>query len=283
MGNAKSSDGPSLADRLQAELEAQRLAGKKDSLLPRSAKNADGRYTLLPEFFPMYPGMPTWSDINRWRRTVAKNELPDKETLERELPVTTPDKAMLEKGPQLGHAMATWLGHASVLVQWEGWNVLADPIFSERCSFSQSIGPRRCRPSPLQVDGLPRIDAVVISHNHYDHLDLETVKSLAKMRPPPIWFVPLGTKSWMAEAAGVHNVVEMDWSESVTLTADDGGQARPPLTISCVPCQHWCARGLFDKNEMLWSAWVVRTPSFSYFFGGDSGYCSKIFKLTSQR
>lgn len=137
------------------------------------------------------------------------------EILEKELPVLEPDQEKLRHPPG-GQIQATWLGHASVLVQFDGnsfihcvssqkgWNILADPIFSERCSPFQFAGPRRFRyalscaesyfrPAPLQTDALPRIDIVVISHNHYDHLDEITVKQLAARKSPPMFFVPLGT------------------------------------------------------------------------------------------
>ena len=112
--------------------------------------------------------------------------VPPQEELEAKLPVTKPNKATLESPPSTA-AQATWLGHAAMLLQVEGWNVLADPIFSERCSMSQRVGPKRVRPSPVQAEDLPPVDVVVISHNHYDHLDYNSVMGLAQKDPPPLW------------------------------------------------------------------------------------------------
>jgi N-acyl-phosphatidylethanolamine-hydrolysing phospholipase D len=174
--------------------------------------------------------------------------------------------------------LITWLGHASVLAQFNGWNVLSDPIFSERCSPVQWAGPCRLRPPPLLAHQLPRIDAIVISHNHYDHLDTQSVVDLNTHHPDAMWFVPLGMKEWF-DATGVYNVVEMDWSETIDLPNDSPSKERSPLTITCVPCQHWCARSLLDRNKCLWSSWVLKVQGGgSFFFGGDTGYCP-IFKL----
>ena len=130
------------------------------------------------------------------------------------------------------------------------------------------------------VPGLPDIDVVVISHNHYDHLDQNTVRALAK-RPhaperAPLWLVPLGMKQFMTDC-GVQNCVEMDWTERVTVQ-DPTALGRPPLTVSALPCQHWCARGILDRNRCLWCAWHATTDNGSYFFGGDTGYCGDVFK-----
>jgi N-acyl-phosphatidylethanolamine-hydrolysing phospholipase D len=119
-----------------------------------------------------------------------------------------------------------------MLTQWDGWNVLADPIFSERCSPFQWAGPKRLRPSPVHAADLPPVDVCVISHNHYDHLDLETVKEMNSHHQSLIWMVPLGMKEWMTDQ-GVHNVVELDWSEKVTIS-DLSPKNRPPLTIHCM-------------------------------------------------
>lgn len=138
-----------------------------------------------------------------------------KEFLEENLPVQTPDLHKMSNPPR-NRMQATWMGHSSILVQMGGWNVLADPIFSERCSpvAEYGLGPKRLRPSAIDLkktaEMLPRIDAIVISHNHFDHLDTQSVKALAELRPAPMWFVTLGTAAWF-HALGVKNVVEMDW------------------------------------------------------------------------
>ena len=151
--------------------------------------------------------------------------MPPAEELDRRLPVRRPDASVLAAPPTDGRLQATWLGHASVLVQWDGWCVLADPIFSERCSPVQWAGPRRVRPPPLRTAELPPVDVIVISHNHYDHLDYQTVRDLVETQPGALFCVPLGMKCWFADVLGkesaARRVIEMDWSESLTLTHAD--------------------------------------------------------------
>lgn len=243
--------------------------------LPR-AKKVDGRFEIDEKDFPGYRSF-GFRDFIRWQRSVPKMETFAEGELERALPVHTPDFPAIEAPPR-DKIQATWLGHSSVLVQWHGWNVLADPIFSKRCSPSQWVGPARLRPTPCGAGDLPKVDAVVISHNHYDHLDYGSVRELARRSPPPIWFVPLGMKGWLGRA-GVRNVVEMDWSEAVALR-DDGD--RPDLVVSCVPVQHWCKRAPGEVNaglnQCLWSGWACHSAGTGYFFGGDTGYAGPMFR-----
>ena len=118
-------------------------------------------------------------------------------------------------------------------------------------------------PPALEVEALPHIDAVLISHNHYDHLDTATVKRLARQAGgAPRFFVPLGLRAWFA-AKGIDHVIELDWWDR---------QAFGPLAMTCTPVQHWSARGTFDRNRTLWCGWRVDAPRFSFFFAGDTGY-----------
>ena len=134
---------------------------------------------------------------------------------------------------------ATWLGHATVLVQIGGVNVLADPVFSDRASPFEWIGPKRVVPLGFSVEELPRIDVVVISHNHYDHLDRASVLALnAQPGGSPLFLVPLGLKAWMADI-GVTNVRELDWFDT---TASSG------FVAHFVPAHHWSKRTLWDRN-----------------------------------
>lgn len=286
--------------------------------LPGSTK-VNGRFVIDTELFPDW--VDHISDVSgvfkwKWGMRGKTAPMPSARELDELLPVRAPDAAALAAPPESA-AQVTWLGHASCLVQWEGWTVLADPIFSERCSPMQWAGPKRVRPSPIQVDALPRVDAIVISHNHYDHLDLGTVRDLLVQQPEATFFVPLGMKAWFEEArrGGSKNVVEMDWGEEVVLRDEDidrGGragsteenrevvdapgekagaassssahpsydEARKPLTVVCVPCQHWCKRTPIDTNQCLWASWIAKTDNLTYFFGGDTGYCGEVFKMT---
>jgi N-acyl-phosphatidylethanolamine-hydrolysing phospholipase D len=162
-------------------------------------------------------------------------------------------------------AKVTLLGHSTVLLQHKNMNILTDPMFSERAFPVQFAGPKRFTPLALPAEKLPPIDIIVISHNHYDHLDTNTVKILGNK---PLWFVPLGLKDWFTEA-GISNVVEMDWWD--TYKIDD-------LVITAMPSQHWSRRGLFDMNKSLWASWGFQWPDFSTWFGGDTGYNTFQFK-----
>ena len=164
----------------------------------------------------------------------------------------------------------TWIGHATVLVQYKGINVLTDPIFSERASPFSFMGPRRSAPPSLTIDQLPPIDFVLISHNHYDHLDEYTVKTLGNRTT---WLVPLGYKEWFADL-GVTRVVEFDWWDR----RDIAGAA-----ISATPSQHWTGRGFNDRYQALWASWAVEIGGFKFWFAGDTGYDARIFTEIGER
>ena len=137
-----------------------------------------------------------------------------------------------------------WIGHASILVQFDGITVLTDPIFSNRCSPSQLFGDKRYRPPPCEIEELPTVDAVVISHTHYDHLDLNSVKRLnQKFGDKLRWYVPMGTKQWMMRV-GCKNVIELSWWE------EDKFPGNPEIKFACTPTQHWCKRTIFDTNKV---------------------------------
>ncbi|QIW94564.1 hypothetical protein AMS68_000082 [Peltaster fructicola] len=191
---------------------------------------------------------------------------------------------------------ATWLGHACYHVEFpNGLRVLFDPVFTQRCSPYASIGPKRYTDMPCDVDDIPFIDAVIISHNHYDHLSQPTIHKIAKKHPNVHFFVPLGNKSWFAKE-GLHNVTELDWweerelrlsstqpsgtehpekhqSDKVSVTAPaEASQDDIVATISCLPCQHTSARTAFDKAHTLWASWSISAGDKKLWFGGDTGY-----------
>jgi L-ascorbate metabolism protein UlaG (beta-lactamase superfamily) len=168
-----------------------------------------------------------------------------------------------QANPMVSNPSVTWVGHATVLLRVGGLNVLTDPQFSERASPLTFAGPKRVVPPVPALHELPRIDVVVVSHNHYDHLDLASVAKLAEQPGgSPRYFVPLGLKDWFARR-GIENVEELDWWESRRF----GG-----LEIHFVPVQHWSKRSLTDENQTLWGGWVLRHPELSFFFAGDAGY-----------
>lgn len=161
-----------------------------------------------------------------------------------------------------GDVRVTFINHATTLIQLGGVNVLTDPIYSERCSPFDFAGPRRVRPPGVRFVDLPRIDAVVLSHNHYDHLDVPTLKRIADTWPAVRLFAGLGNKAFL-EAQGLPNVVELDWWEARELLG---------VTVRSVPNQHFSNRGLFDADGTLWTAWVLEGPGGPAYFAGDTGY-----------
>ena len=166
----------------------------------------------------------------------------------------------------------TPINHATVLIQTAGVNVLTDPIWSHRASPVSFAGPDRHVPVGIRFEDLPSIDAVIISHNHYDHMDLPTLKRLW-LRDRPRIFVGLGNRGTL-EAAGIGGVVETDWWQAHALT--------PSVQIHGVPAQHWTSRGLFDRNRTLWLGYVIDTPAGAIYFAGDTGF-GPHFKQVAER
>ena len=155
----------------------------------------------------------------------------------------------------------TWVGHASLLVQLDGVNVLTDPQWSERASPFSFAGPKRFTPPALAFEHLPPIHAVVISHDHYDHLDVATVRRLAAAHRPR-FFVPLGMKAWFADL-GITDVDELDWWET---------RAVRGVRVTCVPAHHWSQRAPWDTNRRLWASWVLAGRDRRFYFAGDTAY-----------
>ncbi len=175
------------------------------------------------------------------------------------LPIVKPDAAALRDNAS--QATVTWIGHSTLLVQLDGVNFLTDPTWASRSGpFSGLVGVGRYTPPAIAFDDLPRIDFVLISHDHYDHLDEPSVRRLARQFHPR-FVVPLGIKKWL-EDRGITNVVELNWGDSVTI----GG-----LTVVCMPAQHGSGRTLLDQGRRLWASWAV-LGSKRFYFAGDTGY-----------
>ncbi|MEN0060193.1 MAG: MBL fold metallo-hydrolase [Bdellovibrio sp.] len=156
----------------------------------------------------------------------------------------------------------TWIGHSTSLLQIDGINILMDPIFSERASPVSFLGPRRLVALPFALSELPPIEVVLVSHSHYDHLDLPTLRELAKRSPDTVFLVPLGNKELLV-SEGLHNVHEMDWWNEYSFKN---------LKLTLTPAQHWSRRTLFDTNQTLWGGWHIRGSSLKVFFAGDTAY-----------
>lgn len=171
----------------------------------------------------------------------------------------TPDLAFLHgnrSDPSL-----TWLGHASFLLQIDGHNILTDPVLTERASPLSFAGPARVHAPGIAIDQLPRIDVVVISHDHYDHLDLPTLERLRE-RNDPLLVAPLRLGAWLRER-GFARVVELDWWQHQDLER---------LRIHAVPVQHFSGRTAFDRNRRLWAGYVIEAGGRRVLFSGDTGY-----------
>ncbi|WP_299010579.1 MBL fold metallo-hydrolase [uncultured Shewanella sp.] len=164
------------------------------------------------------------------------------------------------------------LGHSSLFMLLNGKKWLIDPVFSERASPFSFIGPKRFHQPPIALKDLPNIDGVLISHDHYDHLDEASIKHLAQTVKH--FVVPLGVdkhlKKWQVPAANIH---ALDWWQSITIDN---------ITLTATPTQHFSGRGLFDKNETLWASYAIKTPQSTLFFSGDSGYFDG-FKTIGER
>jgi L-ascorbate metabolism protein UlaG (beta-lactamase superfamily) len=158
---------------------------------------------------------------------------------------------------------ATWLGHSTVLIEIDGLRVLTDPVWGRRASPLRLAGPKRFQPVPVPVKALPPLDLVLISHDHYDHLDLPTIRELAKRDVPFVTSLGVGAhlQAWGVPAERIH---ELDWWESWTLPHAD-------LSVTAAPSQHFSGRGLKDRNATLWSSLVLRSPHHQVFFSGDTG------------
>ncbi|HET6527405.1 MAG TPA: MBL fold metallo-hydrolase, partial [Balneolaceae bacterium] len=171
-----------------------------------------------------------------------------------------------------GDLHITFINHATFLIQVDGLNILTDPIWSNRASPYNWIGPKRQRPPGLKFEDLPPIDLVLISHNHYDHLDLKTVQRLHREHDPQ-FVVPLGVEHFLNEQ-GITQNVHLDWWDEYDFNG--------ALSLTAVPARHFSGRGLFDRNKTLWCGYVLHTVEGNIYFAGDSGYGS-FFKEIGQR
>lgn len=207
------------------------------------------------------------AEVLRWRFQAMRAGLPRPPATP--IPQVAPDLAFVHgnAGPDQQPAV-TWIGHATVLAQLGGISLLTDPIFAERASPFGFVGPKRHQPPAIALPDLPHIDLVVISHNHYDHLDRAAVTALARQPGgAPLFVVPLGLAAWF-RAAGLQNVVELDWWQSHRLAV----AGREEVEVMLVPAQHWSARGLNDRMQTLWGGFAVLAPDCHLFFAGDTAY-----------
>lgn len=173
-------------------------------------------------------------------------------------------------------AQITWLGHSTFLIQYKGVNILTDPIFSDRASPFSFTGPERYVPHVIDYALLPKIDAVIISHNHYDHLDEGSIQMLADSAH---FYVPLGLKAWLEDIdVNPQQITEFDWWDSKSVISQ-----YTDIQIQALPSQHWSARGLGDRFETLWASWSIKIADQHFWFAGDTGYNDTQFKQIGER
>jgi N-acyl-phosphatidylethanolamine-hydrolysing phospholipase D len=223
----------------------------------------DGFQNNHAEFTPK-----SLAEVLRWRFDAARQGLPKPPTTP--IPQVAPDLAFLRANalsPQGTQPAVTWIGHATVLAQLGGLTLLTDPIFSQRASPTSLIGPKRHQPPGVALGELPRIDLVLVSHNHYDHLDGASADALnSQPGGPPLFVVPLGLKPWLA-ARGIRHAVELDWWDSHRIATEAG-----EVEVMLVPAQHWSSRSLNDRMTTLWGGFAVLSSQCHLFFAGDTGY-----------
>jgi N-acyl-phosphatidylethanolamine-hydrolysing phospholipase D len=170
--------------------------------------------------------------------------------------------------PDASKPSVSWIGHSTFLVQAGGCSFLTDPVFGSYCSPVPLRKLKRRHSPAVKVDALPPIDVILLSHNHYDHLDEKSTRALHRFNPKAVWVVPRGVKRWFVRR-GIENVRELNWGESVEVKG---------CKITAVPAQHYSGRGLFDKNRTLWCGYVVDCGEKTFYFVGDTGYNSVQFK-----
>lgn len=164
----------------------------------------------------------------------------------------------------------TWIGHSSLLVEIDGKRILTDPVWSNRVSFSQYLGPKRFFAPPLTLQELPPLDAVIISHDHYDHLDKNTISFFAGSEIP--FYCSLGVGQYLEEFGIVKNyITEMDWGDSVMLDHD--------CVVTATPARHFSGRGILNRNETLWSSFIIKGHTHNIFFGADSGWFEGFYDI----
>jgi L-ascorbate metabolism protein UlaG (beta-lactamase superfamily) len=210
------------------------------NLIPTHTASFDKLIPILREY------------INNKAETVPKQPLGPFKT----------DTSIYKKQPESG-LRVTWIGHSSLLIEIDGKRILTDPVWSERASFLSFMGPKRFFDAPLALNELPPLDAVIISHDHYDHLDKETIKHFAGTTIP--FFCSLGVSQYLEKwGLDANYITEMDWGDSVMIGRN--------IVVTSTPARHFSGRGIINRNETLWASFVIKGPKHNIFFGADSGW-----------
>jgi L-ascorbate metabolism protein UlaG (beta-lactamase superfamily) len=212
-------------------------------------KHFDGRRFYNPDA----PQALGFLDALRWKLTTRPEPSPPF--------IADVDQSIPPRKVEGRQIRITLVNHSTVLVQGSGFNLLTDPIWSERASPLSRIGPRRRRKPGVRLDDVPPIDAVLLSHNHYDHLDLPSLRQLAALRRST--FVVAARGSRLLRSQKIEPAHELDWGESLTISG---------IAIHCVPAMHFSARGIFDRNKTLWCGYLIEYPEQLVYFAGDTAF-----------
>ena len=205
-----------------------------------------------------------FKSLIKWMRTREKGEWKEL----KDVPFGPPPKGKIE-GDSI---VVTFVNHSTFLIQTLGLNILTDPIWSERAGPVSFAGPHRMRPPGIHFEDLPTVDIILLTHNHYDHLDIETLKKLSAKYNPKI-YTALGVGKFL-EKNGINNIIEMDWWNEIGI--DQG------ITLVCTPAQHFSGRGMFDRDRTLWCGFALKTDKGSIYYSGDTGF-GDFFKEIAQR
>jgi L-ascorbate metabolism protein UlaG (beta-lactamase superfamily) len=212
-------------------------------------------------FNPWNPQKPSFIKVIRWKMTSKRKQWPDQS-----------QNQLLNLPPQRVEGKllrVSFVGHSTMLIQTQGLNIITDPIWSNRASPFKYFGPTRHNDPGITFEKLPPIDIILISHNHYDHLDIPTIKKIWNRDRPRI-IAPLGNDiSIQSEERSIH-VDTLDWNQAIVIDEN--------ITIHLMPSQHWSGRGFSDRNKALWGAFVIATTNGNIYFCGDSGYEKNIFR-----
>ncbi len=255
--------------------------------LRHAPRDAGGKFLNLFDHQPPRG----FADLLRWKFALGPRDAPAVPGASDDSPAipVPPDLARLHAPPDPGRVQATWIGHATFLLQFRGVNVLTDPVFSERASPVQFAGPRRECPPGVALADLPPIHAVLISHNHYDHLDAGSLTALAARRGSDDGtenfriYAPLGLhRTITGFGVPADRILECDWGNQ---------HAHGPLTFRCVPAHHWSSRSLWDRRATLWCGWVIddlrshdpdagdANAARQILFAGDTAFRAPLFEL----
>ena len=207
------------------------------------------------------PGIPPrrFKDLIKWLMTRRPTPWPKARKVP---PPAKPSKSVHDQ------LIITFINHATMLIQWDGINFLTDPVWSERVSPFKWFGPKRVHPPGVLFEDLPPIHYILLSHNHYDHLDITTLRKLIKRDQPKI-LTGLGVGEWLHKKQKIENVIELDWWQSVNFPQK--------LKIIFTPTQHFSSRTLFDRDKTLWGGFAVNWDDELLYFSGDTAYCN-VFK-----